>query len=331
MAQIVLGVGTSHSPQLSSPPEIWHDHAARDRRNTFLVAQDGEVYAFDQLPLRPEWAIDESRLTVEAWQGLRTRTDQAIDRLSEALNQARPDVVVVVGDDQDELFLADGVPAIAIYWGETITDIPPTGEELERIPAGIQAAHWAIHADKPEPYPVASGLGQHMVENLMLDEFDVCQASQQPSGRGVGHAFTFVRRRLMRDRLAPMLPVVLNTYVPPNQVSPRRCYALGRALRRAVERYPEDLRVAIVASGGLSHFVVDEALDRRVIDGLAARDVDSLSTIPRKYMRSGTSEILNWIAVGGAVEHLRMDVVDYVPGYRSVAGTGIGACFAVWS
>jgi hypothetical protein len=59
-----------------------------------------------------------------------------------------------------------------------------------------------------------------------------------------GYAFTFIRRRLMRDRLVPMLPVVLNTYVPPSQVSPRRCYTLGRALRRAIERYPDDLKVA---------------------------------------------------------------------------------------
>ena len=134
----------------------------------------------------------------------------------------------------------------------------------------------------------------------------------------------------MRDRLVPILPVVLNTYVPPNQVSPRRCYSLGRALRRAIERYSEDLAVAVVASGGLSHFVVDEDLDRRVIDGLASRDIDSLTTIPRKFMRSGSSEILNWITVGGAVENLQMELVDYVPGYRSTAGTGIGACFAVW-
>lgn len=330
MAQIILGIGTSHSPQLSSPPEIWHDHAARDRRNPFLVAQDGEAYSYDQLPLRPEWAIDPSRLTVEVWRGLRERTDRAIDTLSETLSKAAPDVVVVVGDDQDELFLDDGVPAVAIFWGETITDIPPTDEELEHIPAGIQAAHWAIHADKPESYPVASGLGQHVIGDLMVDEIDVCQASRQPAQRGLGHAFTFVRRRLMRDRLVPILPVVLNTYVPPNQVSPRRCYTLGRALRRAIERYPEDLKVAVVASGGLSHFVVDEDLDQRVIKALGDRDAETLGTIPRRFMRSGTSEILNWIAVGGAVEHLQMQVVDYVPGYRSTAGTGIGACFAIW-
>jgi hypothetical protein len=47
-------------------------------------------------------------------------------------------------------------------------------------------------------------------------------------------------------------------------------------------------------------------------------------------MRSGTSETLNWIAAGGAVEHLAMDLIDYVPAYRSPAGTGVGMAFAVW-
>jgi aromatic ring-opening dioxygenase LigB subunit len=124
--------------------------------------------------------------------------------------------------------------------------------------------------------------------------------------------------------------VALNAYYPPNVPSPRRCYQFGRALRRAIESYPEDLSVAIVASGGLSHFVVDEELDGRVIEGLRTKDVETLTTIPRRFMRSGTSETLNWIAAGGALEHLGMELVDYVAAYRSPAGTGVGMAFAVW-
>jgi hypothetical protein len=126
------------------------------------------------------------------------------------------------------------------------------------------------------------------------------------------------------------LPVLINTYYAPNQPSPRRCYLLGRALRRAIETFPEDITVAVVASGGLSHFVVDEELDTRVLDGLKNRDFESLATIPRRFMRSGTSESLNWIAAGGALEGLAMELVDYVPAYRSTAGTGVGMAFAVW-
>jgi hypothetical protein len=130
--------------------------------------------------------------------------------------------------------------------------------------------------------------------------------------------------------MIPILPVALNAYNPPNQPTPRRCFMFGRALRRAIESFPGDLRVAIVASGGLSHFVVDEELDNRILTALRDRDVEALTTIPRRFMRSGTSETLNWIAAGGALEHLNMELVDYIPAYRSAAGTGVGMSFAQW-
>jgi 3-O-methylgallate 3,4-dioxygenase len=88
--------------------------------------------------------------------------------------------------------------------------------------------------------------------------------------------------------------------------------------------------VGVLASGGLSHFVVDEALDRRVLDLLAKKDVAGLTTLPVSQLEAGNSEIRNWIAAAGAVEHLEMKLVDYQPCYRSEAGTGIGTAFAVW-
>lgn len=326
MARVVLGVGTSHTPQMSSPPELWHDHVARDAANPCLVGPGGEIYKFDELPTD----VDNSLLTLSTWRAVIERSDRAINRLHDALVEAAPDVVLIVGDDQNEMFLNDGVPVVAIYWGETIQDLPPSEEQLEAIPAGIRAAHWAIHADKEDTYPVASGLGRHLIECLVLDEFDVSQFCEQPRGRGVGHAFTFVRRRVIREPMIPVVPVLLNTYNPPNQPTPRRCYLIGRALRRAIESYPEDLRVAVVASGGLSHFVIDEALDRRVLDGLATSDVDRLTTIPREVLRSGASEILNWIAIGGCVEGMSMEIFDYIAAYRSRQGTGVGMAFCVW-
>ena len=88
--------------------------------------------------------------------------------------------------------------------------------------------------------------------------------------------------------------------------------------------------MAVLGSGGLSHFIVDETLDRHVLDILAKKDAASIATLPLARLDSGNSEIRNWIAAAGAVEHLTMEVVDYVPSYRSEAGTGIGMAFAVW-
>jgi hypothetical protein len=330
MARIVLGLGSSHSPQLSTTTDWWEDHANRDRRNPFLIGRDGEVHSYDELEAVAEWNVPADRLTPEVWAGLYGRAQQAIETLGQALSAAAPDVVVVVGDDQDELFLNDGQPTFAVYWGDTISDVPPSDEKRSKMPAGLREAIWAAHSDTGEDYKVPGALGRHIIEQVVLDEFDVVAFSEQPQQRSLGHAFTFVRRRLMIDTQIPLLPVAINAYNPPNQPSPRRCFNFGRALRRAIETYPDDITVAVVASGGLSHFVVDEALDQRVIRGLREKDADALTTIERKYMRSGSSETLNWIAAGGALEHLSFELVDYAPAYRSPAGTGVGMTFAIW-
>jgi hypothetical protein len=62
------------------------------------------------------------------------------------------------------------------------------------------------------------------------------------------------------------------------------------------------MRVAVAASGGLSHFVVDEILDRRVLDAIKKKDAQRLRSLPRGALHSGSSEILNWVMVAGLSE-----------------------------
>ncbi|MFF4415403.1 hypothetical protein ACFYY8_22970 [Streptosporangium sp. NPDC001559] len=330
MAEIVLGLATSHTPQLSTETSWWKDHADRDRRNPFLIGRDGDVHDYASLARVPEWAVPAEKLTPQVWQSHHERGQAGVRVLKDKLAEVAPDVVVAIGDDQDEMFRDDGLPTFAVFHGDAIYDMPMEQEKFDALAKGVQASMWARHAEDLDKYVTPGDLGRHVIRSVVEDEFDVVAYSRQPQGRSIGHAFTFVRRRLMGEEMIPLLPVAVNSYLPPNVPSPRRCYQFGRAIRRAIESYPEDLRVAIVASGGLSHFVVDERLDRRILDGLKNRDVESLSTIPRKHMRSGTSESLLWIAAGGALEHLEMTEVDYIPAYRSEAGTGIGTAFAMW-
>ena len=131
--------------------------------------------------------------------------------------------------------------------------------------------------------------------------------------------------------VVPIVPICINTYYPPNQPTPRRCYRLGRAIRAAVESYPQDARIGIIGSGGLSHFVVDEELDRGLLDLLRKKDAAAIEALPREKLNSGSSEIRNWICVAGAVEHLSLEWWHYEPGYRTPAGTGTGLGFALWS
>jgi hypothetical protein len=235
----------------------------------------------------------------------------------------------VIGDDQNEWFGPDNQPALCIYWGESVDNLPPP---IEKVPPLRRLSYWGLYGDGANrTFPVDAALGRHLVESLTRDfDFDVAHLRVQPRHGPFGHAWSFVHQRLMGDRVVPVVPVLLNTYYPPNQPTPRRCLRLGRAIRQAIEAWPVRKRVAVVASGGLSHFFVDEELDRHVLDLLAKKDGDALGALPAAQLESGNSEIRNWIATAGAVEHLAMRLVDYVPSYRSEAGSGVGMAFAVW-
>ena len=82
----------------------------------------------------------------------------------------------------------------------------------------------------------------------------------------------------------------------------------------------------------MSHFVVNEAFDHAVLDAMLAGDAAAFTSLPENMFESGTSEIKNWIAVAGAMSEtgLKMTLIDYVPCYRSEAGTGSGMAFAYW-
>lgn len=329
MADIVVGVASSHTPQLSSGVDMWHDHAERDRRNPRLLGRDGRYHTYDELlPCAPEGVGAE--LDRGVWDAKYARCQDAIARLAQALGDARPDIAVIIGDDQRELFLDDGIPAFACFAGHRIIDHKPGAEEFARIPAGIRAAYWAVHQDAPAAHQVQADLAMHIATELTRADFDITLLTEQPRGRTLGHAFTFPRYRLGLDPGIPIVPVFVNTYYQPNVPSAARAHGLGKAVARAIACWPGAGRVAIIASGGLSHFVIDESLDRGLLAGIAAGDEAALAGVGRDCLRSGNSEILNWIAAAGALAGLRATVLDYVPGYRTPAGTGAGMAFARW-
>ena len=328
MADIVTGIASSHTPQLSSGVDMWPDHAARDQRYA-LLGKDAEYHTYPEVLAGADPAMAD-QLRPEVWERKYHRAQAAIEALSAALSAAAADVALVIGDDQRELFLDDGIPAFACFTGTELVDMAPDAETFAKIPLGIQAAYWAVHGDEPATHPVAKELSAHIAAGLAVADFDLTVFTRQPAGRTLGHAFTFPRYRLRLPATTPIVPVFVNTYYPPNVPSAARCHDLGRALRRAVESWEPGARVAVIASGGLTHFVIDEALDRQVLDSIAAKDAAALRAIPRELLRSGNSEILNWIAAAGALEGLTPTVLDYIPGYRTPAGTGTGMAFARW-
>jgi 3-O-methylgallate 3,4-dioxygenase len=318
MAQIVLGLATSHSPHVSTVPELWHLHAERDRDNPNLD--------FATLVKTAPAGI-ETELSADVYQRKHETCQRAIADLGVALRESGADIVVVIGDDQYELFREECIPAFAVFTGAELVDIPPPPETVH--PSHVPAL-WSRHNETLEFYPTAPKLATHLASFLTAEGFDVAAAAKQFEGRSLGHAYTFVRLRLMGDRPVPIVPVFINCYFPPNQPTPDRCFRFGQALRRAIDDWPSDRRIAVVASGGLTHFVIDEAIDRQVLRGIREKQSALLRTLPVEKLESGSSEIRNWIAAAGALEDFRATVLDYVPAYRSPAGTGCGMAFARW-
>ena len=328
MARIVLGMGLSHSPQVSLPGTSWAEYGARDAGHFDLYFRRKKYPYADLVKLRePEAIADE--INEASFKKKDDRVQKAMAGLSATMDKAKPDVVVIIGDDHHELYKETNMPAMAVYWGPTVESIPRPKEKI--FPPMLPAA-WALYGDEKETWKCDPKLGEHLIVQLIKSNFDIAQVREQDEGISIGHPYIVVRQRIMHRGQTPLpiLPVIINTYFPPNVPTPGRCYAFGRALRAAIEAYPEDLRVAVVASGGLSHFVVDPKLDQQLLNLMKAKDVDAIGELSPADFVSGSSESLCWLALAGASEHLKMETLDYVPGFRSLAGTGCGMAFAHW-
>lgn len=331
MARIVLGIGASHSPLLTLTAEQWVHRASADYASKALNLSDGRLLPYEQVlaELGPRAA---DVISPEILNAKERGCQAALDRLGDELAKASPDLVVIVGDDQRELFSAANQPAIAIYHGDNITMSDKYGGDHE-LPGWVKDMGRGWLMDQNHVVPAAPAFALELIQGLMDENFDVATSDrvEDPDKAGFGHAYGFIVKRLFQGRSIPVVPILLNTYYGPNVPTAQRAHDLGRALARVIGRSQTDLRVAIIASGGLSHFVVDEELDHRVLDALASGDHGPLRTIPRGALNSGSSEILNWIVVAGALEEFPLLWKEYFPLFRTPAGTGVGSAFAAWS
>ncbi len=329
MAEIVLGIATSHGPMLSTPPEQWGLRAEADRHNR-QHAFRGKTYDFEGL-LRERGPSFEKEIGPDVRRSRHAQCQRALDALAEKVAAIAPDVAIVVGNDQREIFDEDLTPAITLYRGGRIENVPSTPEERARMSPGIAIAEAGHCPEDGASYDGAPELASHLIRSLVGEEFDVAQASSLGE-RGIPHAYGFVYRRILRDAPPPSVPVILNVGYAENRPTLRRCLALGRALGRAVSAWRGPERVALIASGGLTHFVIDEEFDRKIVGAFERGDEAALAALPEDLFQSGTAEIKNWLPVAAAMNALgrRFHLVDYVPCYRSEAGTGNAMGFAYW-
>lgn len=328
MAELIAAFGSSHSVMLAATREDWIANFRTTDPRMPLYDRHGRKRSYDDL-LADAPPDAQARVTPETLGPAHDRTMRAVAELARQIAEIELDALIIVGDDQHELFQDAMMPSLAVYYGDTIRNAArpnPPPDDWYRL---AQSRRYEPETDAH--YPVASGLARHLIEALNSG-FDICAVKEIPPGQHEGHAFSYIHRNYLAGRSLPVIPVFINTYYPPNPISPKRCVALGRALAVAVRSFPEGLRTGILASGGLSHFVVDEELDLAVLEALRTGNTDFLGALDPKRLQAGSSEIRGWICAAAAAAEAGLELkwTEYIPAYRTPALTGIGLGFARW-
>jgi protocatechuate 4,5-dioxygenase beta chain len=212
-------------------------------------------------------------------------------RIHDWLREARPDVVVCIYNDHGLNFFLDNLPTFAVG----------------AAPSYINRDEgWGI--PQVAPFTGEQALSWHIIEQLIESDFDISTCQEMT----VDHAFTLPMELLWPDQNWPVtvVPVCINTVQFPLP-SARRCYNLGATIGRAIESWPEDKRVLILGTGGLSHQLdgeragfINKNFDLEFLDSLSAdpRWATQFS-IHELVEKTGTQgvELLMWLATRGAL------------------------------
>jgi protocatechuate 4,5-dioxygenase beta chain len=233
-------------------------------------------------------AIDLGKTKEDYWKPV----FDGFERSKQVMAEINPDIVIEVYNDHGTAFSLQYIPTFSLG----------VAEEFQPADEG-----WG-----PRKVPVVKGdpdFAWHLVESLILNEFDMTIINEME----VDHGLTVPLSLMFGQRDAwpcPIIPLPVNvvTYPPPTG---KRCYALGKAIRKAVESYPKDLRVAIFGTGGMSHQIhgercglINKAFDKSFLDRLTS-DPESLAQMPHmEYVREAGAEgieMVMWLIMRGAL------------------------------
>lgn len=238
-------------------------------------------------------AIDLGKMTQPYWAAV----FQGYEFSKRWIAEQKPDVVFLVYNDHASAFSLDIVPTFAIGCAERF---PPADEG------------WG-----PRPVPEVVGhaeLAAHIAQSVIQQDFDltVIYKMEVDHGLTVPLSLMFGQPEAWPVRVIPF-PVNVVLYPPP---SGHRCFELGKAIRRAVESFDEDLNVQIWGTGGMSHQLqglraglINREFDQRFLDQIVS-DPATLARIPHiDYVREAGSEgieLVMWLIMRGALdEHVR--------------------------
>ena len=226
------------------------------------------------------------------------------------LEAQRPDLMVIFYNDHMNRFFFDAYPTFAIGVGETFAEADEGWGKRGLSPLrGHPEFAW------------------HLARSLVEDEFDPTICQEMTLDHGVLSPFSVLGSAAMS---VPVVPIAVNVIQHPLPTA-RRLFRIGQATRRAIESYPQDLRVVVCGTGGLSHQLHGERLgfvnpewDNEFLDQLEA-DPERLTSLPHQewMLRGGTEgvEMIIWLAMRGALG----DKVDRAyRNYTVPTRTGLG-------
>ena len=301
MAEVVLGIGTSHGPMLVTETETWGARIPADKARKHPWR--GGVWSFDELvAMRVDEGIA-AQAVKKVWDERQAACQGNIETLADIFAEAKVDVAVIVGNDQDEIYRTTLNPAFGVHYGDTITNYEFNEARKQELPPGIELSLPGYIPSGGAEYPGCPELALAIIGQAMADDFDVAAMSALPRPE-TPHAWGFVYRRIMRDNPCPSVMVTVNTFFPPNQPSARRCYKFGQSILKAIREWDSDKRVALIASGGLTHFAIDEKVDRTFLAALERKQFEPVFALGEETFQDGTSEMKNWIPVAGAMARL---------------------------
>ena len=233
-----------------------------------LYEPDGAPSKLRHVP-RPRRTRAQSLMSRAAIEERYAATMQAQASLRQRIEAARLDALIIIGDDQRELFQDECRPAIAVYYGDTIRNAAQ--------PAALPD-DWYKRAGmrrRPEGadmhYPCHGALGRYLIEGLGARGFDVTAVRALVGEQSEGHAYNSIQSLYLAGRQVPIVPIMLNTYYPPNQPTPARSLELGIAIGELAEQFPGAARIGIMASGGLEPLHRARGVGRRSDRGVEAQ------------------------------------------------------------
>lgn len=245
----------------------------------------------------------------------RTRLASAFDEVGKRLRVSKPDILVVVTPDHWVNFFIDNLPAVLIGIGEE-HDGPPEPFMQKVYPHKTLTGH--------------PRFGRHLLETALKSDFEPSLSHRLK----LDHGACIPLWRMGIGPETPIVPLLVNDLEEP-MPSVKRCLMWGRLLRNAIETYPEPARVAILATGGISHSIgeatmgwVDEAFDRECLKHFENGDEIALTNFLETRLPTtgnGAAEMRDWVVAHGAAGSQGFEVVDYFPSPETLVGAGFGA------